>query len=379
MKIAVVASYAPSLVNFRGALLASLVDAGHTVHAFAPAENSAKTAETLRRMNVEFDAIPLERNGTDPRQDLRTMFHLVRCFRRLRPDVVFSYTVKPVIWGMLAARIARVPRRVAMVTGLGHAFIESEHRRGSVAKVVRRLYSVALRAASCVIFHNDDDRQLFLRDRLVPGDGRAVVVPGSGVDVTHFAQQPLPSSPSDSLQFLLITRLLVEKGVREFVDTARIVKSTYPNATFRLVGPMDSNPSGITQNEVDAWRAEGIVDVVGPVADVRDALAGCHVYVLPSYREGLPRTNLEAMATGRALITTDVPGCRQTVWPDNGVLVPARNAQHLATACTDLLAASRSDLDAMGAASRRHAESCFDVRNINGQMRAHITGIAEAV
>lgn len=374
MKIAVLASYAPSLVNFRGALLSSLVDAGHSVHAFAPEENSAETAETLRQMGIKFSNIPLERNGTRPAQDLRTMFHLVQRFRHLRPDVVFSYTAKPVIWGMLAARIARVPRRVAMVTGLGHAFIDSAHRRGSVATIVRRLYAVALRAATCVIFHNDDDRQLFLNDRLVPNDGRAVVVQGSGVDLHHFVQQPLPDGPT---QFLLITRLLVEKGVREFVDAARIVKTTFPQAQFQLVGPMDSNPSGIGKAEVDAWRAEGVVNVVGPVADVRDALAACHVYVLPSYREGLPRTNLEAMATGRALITTDVPGCRQTIWPDNGILVPARNAPALAQACEALM----DDVErvrAMGRASRRYAEEHFKVQAINRAMREHITGQEEA-
>lgn len=371
MRIAIIASYAPSLINFRGELLRSLVAQGHELHAFAPAERAEAVRPALTAMGIGFSEIPLERNGTDPRQDIRTMLHLARVLRKLRPDAVFCYTVKPVVWGILAATLARVPRRVAMVTGLGHAFIESEHRQRYVARIVRTLYAVALRAATTAIFHNADDRQQFIREKLIPDDGRAVVVQGSGVDLTRFAATPLPSGGPTT--FLLISRLIVEKGVREFVEAAALVKAEFPNARFCLVGPLDSNPSGITQAEVDQWRAKGAVEVVGPLDDVRSALQDCHVYVLPSYREGLPRTNLEAMATGRALITTDVPGCRQTVWPDNGLLVPARDARALAEACKTLLQ-DPERIAAMGTASRAHAEARFDVVDINREMREHITG-----
>lgn len=373
MRIAIVASYAPSLVNFRGALLESLLGRGHELTAFAP-DFDEKTLGWLMERGIATRTVFIQRTGTNPREDLRTLKALTREFRKLRPDVVFTYTVKPVVWGTLAAFFARVPRRVAMVTGLGHAFIESEDRQSHVARIVRGLYAVALRAATRVIFHNDDDRQQFVREKLVPNDKRAVVVQGSGVDLEHFREQPLPPKP---MTFLLISRLLAEKGVREFVAAARIVKQTHPQACFRLVGPLDTNPSGIRRAEVQAWNEEGAVEVVGPLADVRDALADCHVYVLPSYREGLPRTNLEAMATGRALITTDVPGCRQTVWRDNGLLVPARDARALAQACK-ALADDMDRVAAMGHASRRHAEEYFGVHTINRAMREHITGQQEA-
>src|SRR5690625_1594001 len=374
MKIAVVSSYAPSLVNFRGALLASLADQGHELTAFAP-DFDRKTRDWLRERGIAICTVPIERTGTSPREDLRTLKALTLAFRKLKPDVVFTYTVKPEVWGTLAAFIARVPRRVAMVTGLGHAFTDTADRQSHVARIVRGLYATALRAATCVIFHNDDDRQQFQREKLVPSDGRAVVVHGSGVDLARFEMQPLPPEP---ITFLLISRLLAEKGVREFVDAARIVKKSHPEARFRLVGPLDTNPSGIGQAEVDAWNEEGAVEVVGPLADVRDALTGCHVYVLPSYREGLPRTNLEAMATGRAIITTDVPGCRHTVWPDNGILVPARDAEALAAACIELMG-DMERMTAMGRASRCYAEDRFAVEKVNEAMREHITGQTEAL
>lgn len=373
MRIAVVAGYAPSLVNFRGELLASLVQAGHAVYTFAP-DADATTRAALAAIGVFYEDIPLQRNGTNPRTDLHTCLHLARRFRALQPDVVFTYTVKPVVWGTLAAQLAGVPRRVAMVTGLGHAFIPSNDQRSHVARIVRGLYAVALRAASCVIFHNEDDRTLFLHDRLVPNDGRAVVVPGSGVDLRRFAHVPPPPTDNGApIRFLLIARLLAEKGVREFVDAAKVVKATYPHAEFRLVGPLDSNPSGITEEEVQQWKKSGVVDVVGPVTDVRGELAACHVYVLPSYREGLPRTNLEAMAIGRPLITTDAPGCRQTVWPDNGVLVPPRDAHAVADACRAFLEHPER-IAPMGAASRAHVEARFALTPINAAMRRWILG-----
>lgn len=374
MRIAVVASFAPSLVNFRGPLLRSLAEQGHELHTFAP-DADPKTEAQLRAWGITHHTIPLNRNGTRPQDDLRTLYALQRAFRKIQPEVVFTYTVKPVVWGTLAATLARVPRRVAMVTGLGHAFIESDQRRSYVAQVVRSLYRVALSFADCVIFHNQDDRALFEGDKLVPSDGRAVVVHGSGVDLEHFQARPLPALP---LRFLLIARLLGEKGIHEYVDAARIVKARHPDVEFRLVGPPDTNPSGISEAQAQAWDAEGILRYVGAVQDVREELAGCHVYVLPSYREGLPRTNLEAMATGRPVITTDVPGCRDTVEEGvNGFLVEVRNAQSLADACLRFIE-DASLLEPMRLASRAKAEASFGLEPVNRAMRAYITNQAES-
>lgn len=370
MRIAFVASHAPSLINFRGALIASLSEAGHEVLAFSPNADEATIAR-LAELGAEHVPYPLQRTGTDPQADIETLRALTRAFVRLRPDVVFCYTVKPVVWGILAATLAGVPRRVAMVTGLGHAFIDSEDRKTSTAAVVHSLYAVALRFAHRVIFHNEDDLRLFTDRKLVPDDGRAVVVNGSGVDIERFEQAPFPEGP---LRFLLVARLLKEKGILEYVEAARIVRAKYPDVVFELVGPADTNPSGIQAEQARAWHEEGLIEYTGPLRDVRPAFARCHVYVLPSWREGMPRTNLEAMGTGRPLLTTDVAGCRQTVHKgQNGKLVPARDPQALADACEWFIQHADA-LPAMGNASRQLALAHFDVRPVNKAMRRHILG-----
>lgn len=370
MRICFVASHAPSLINFRGALIASLVREGHEVVCLSP-NPTDETIDALRAIGAQHERYPLARAGTNPKEDLATLQALTDTFRALKPDVVFTYTVKPVVWGTLAAALAGVPRRVAMVTGLGHAFIDSEHRKTSTALIVRALYAFALRFAHSVIFHNADDKALFEREGLVPNDGRAVVVNGSGVDLQRFQPTPLPETP---IRFLLITRLLREKGVQEYVDAARIVRAKHPNVVFELVGPADENPSGISEAQARAWHDEGAIEYTGPLKDVRPALARCHAHVLPSYREGLPRTNLEAMALGRPVLTTDVPGCRQCVEPGkNGLLVTVRDAQALADGC-EWMIHNADKLPAMGDASRERALRLFDLTPVNNDMRRHIVG-----
>lgn len=375
MRIVVIASYAPSLTNFRGPLLRELVKAGHEVHALAP-ELDETTRETLTSFGVRSEEIALERTGMNPVRDLKTLFALRTKLRELRPDVTFAYTVKPVVYGSLAARLAGVKRRVAMVTGLGHAFIDTEASHGAVSQIVRMLYRVALRSTDTVIFHNEDDRALFEREGLVPADGRAHVVGGSGVDTEHFTPAPLPPPP---LRFLLIARLLAEKGVREFVEAAHIVRERYPDATFELVGPLDSNPSAVREEEVARWVDQGAITYTGPLDDVREAIYRSHVYVLPSYREGLPRTNLEAMACGRPIITTDVPGCRQTLRPDyNGLLVPVRDASALAEACMKLIA-EPALVETMGRRSVELVQERYSIDRVNRDMLSLITGKEQVV
>ena len=370
MRIAFVASHAPSLVNFRGALIQKLVNDGHEVIAFSPNADD-DTIQALAAIGARHEHYPLQRTGTDPKRDLETLRALTDAFTRLRPDIVFAYTVKPVVWGILAATIAGVPRRVAMITGLGHAFIESEHRKNSTAWIVRALYGFSLRFAHRVIFHNRDDKDQFEREHLVPDDGRAIVVRGSGVDTARFEKTPLPDGP---LRFLLIARLLAEKGVHEYVEAARIVRAQHPEVTFELVGPADENPSGITEETARAWHDEGAIHYSGATRDVRPAIQRCHVYVLPSWREGLPRTNLEAMAMGRPLITTDTPGCRETVIRgENGLLVPVKDAHAIANACLEMIR-DRGKLQAMGDASHRFATTLFDVHPVNEIMAKHIVG-----
>ena len=369
-RILILASLAASLVNFRGPLIAELLAAGHEVHAAAPALHAdPATLAWLSARGVRAHDIALARTGTNPMADLGALWGLYRLMRRLRPDLVLAYTIKPVIWGMIAAWMARVPQRVALITGLGYAFV-GEHggRRGLVRKVVGWLAGFALGRAGMVVFQNPDDPADLRRWGILRAGARIAVVNGSGVDARAFAHADLPPGAP---HFLLIARLLGDKGIREYAAAAGLLRSRYPGAEFHLVGPIDSNPEAITRAELDAWQRAGDLVWQGPLADVRPAIAGAHVFVLPSfYREGLPRTILEAMAMGRPIITTDTPGCRETVREgENGYLVPMRNAPALAEAMERFLR-EPGRIAAMGAQSRQIALERFEVRKVNAQMLA---------
>jgi glycosyltransferase involved in cell wall biosynthesis len=363
-----VSSYPGSLLNFRGPLIDALIRRGLDVHVAAPdVPLGSPLRQQLEAKGLQVHDIPLHRTGLNPLADLRTLLSLWRLMRRIRPDYALGYTIKPVIYGLLAARLARVPRRFALITGLGYAFQGREdHRdgRGLLRSLVQRLYSVALRGTHKVFFQNPDDQTLFHILGILQSATPSCVVNGSGVDVAEYSVASLPTAP----RFLLIARLLGDKGIREYAEAARQVSSRHPDAEFSLVGWIDENPDAIKQDELDAWVEEGILEFLGRLSDVRPAIAACSVYVLPSYREGTPRTVLEAMAMGRAIITTDAPGCRETVVDgDNGFLVPVKAVNELAAAMLrfieePLLAAQ------MGSRSRQIAEEKYDVHRVNAVM-----------
>lgn len=369
MKFLLIASYPDSLLRFRGALLDTLLAQGHNVHVGAPDLHPANPIfHSLEARGLEVHSIPMNRTGTNPLADLLTLLHLHTLMRRIHPDCVLGYTVKPVIYGGLAAWLASVPHRFALITGLGYAFMDSDdthHQRALLRSLVQWLYAQALNHAHKVFFQNPDDQALFRTLHILPASIPSLVVNGSGVDVDEFAVAPLPSAP----RFLMIARLLGEKGVREYVAAARLVRARSPAATFSLVGWIDENQNSIRQEELDAWQDEGVIHYLGKLEDVRPAIADCSVYVLPSYyREGTPRTVLEAMAMGRAIITADAPGCRETVIDgDNGFLVPPRTVDELAA--TMLRFVEEPDLAVrMGARSRRLAEEKYDVHRVNEVM-----------
>ncbi|MFA7586643.1 MAG: glycosyltransferase family 4 protein [Novosphingobium sp.] len=369
MKILVIASLAESLVNFRGPLLQALIAAGHEVHGAAPGlVPGTETGEKLKSMGIGLVDIPLTRAGLNPLADLRLGLMLWRQCRQERYDVVLAYTIKPVIWGMLASRAAGVPRRVALITGLGYAFTgKAAGRRAFVRSISVMLYRSALRQAHYIFFQNPDDRDHFASLDLLPPDAKISVVNGSGVDLEHFSQKPLPGG---TFRFLLIARLLGDKGIREYVSAARSIRQDYDNVVFDLVGGTDPNPDAIPQDEVQGWHDSGDIRWLGHLSDVRSALADCHVYVLPSYREGTPRTVLEAMSTGRAIITTDAPGCRETVVDGvNGFLVPVREVEALASAMRQFLDCP-SLAPGMGTQSHNIAEEKYDVHKVNADMIA---------
>lgn len=368
MRIFILASLPSSLSNFRGALIESLLAAGHDVYTGAPGllEDSA-TCAWLRARGVRYNDVPLSRTGLSVTGDLRALMALRRMMREIGPDLVLAYTIKPVIWGMIAAWLARVPRRVALITGLGYAFVgEARGKRAMIRWLVSKLYSIALRRTSLVFFQNPDDRDDFRRWGILPARTRAILVKGSGVDTTAFAEAPIPERPP--LRFLLIARLLRDKGVQEYVNAARIIRMTHPEAECHLVGPIDTNPDAIRETEVRAWQDAGYMIWHGAQSDVRPSIVASHVYVLPSYREGTPRSVLEAMSMGRPIITTDAPGCRETVEDGvNGFLVPVRDAEALADAMRKFIEAPEL-ISQMGAQSRRIAEEKYDVRKVNAKM-----------
>ncbi|KUE87895.1 glycosyl transferase [Cupriavidus necator] len=365
MRFLMIASFAESLIAFRGPLMEALQEKGLEMHVAAPdmpVGHSIRAA--LESRGVVVHHVPLERNGKNPLADARTLLALHRLMRRVRPDCVMCYTIKPVIYGMLAAWLARVPRRFALITGLGYAFGEDKGRNGLRA-VVQRLYALALSRTDTTFFQNPDDEALFRRSEILPPDRRSCIVNGSGVDVASFQVAPLPD---DSPRFLLIARLLGDKGVREYAEAARRIRARGARARFSLVGWIDNGPDAIAQQELDAWVADGTIDYLGRLSDVRPAIAGCNIYVLPSYGEGTPRSVLEAMAMGRPIITTDAPGCRETVVDgDNGLLVPVRSVGALEQAMMQLIEDWEKVVN-MGQRSRQIAESKYDVRKVNAAM-----------
>ena len=364
--VLVLGSFAASLTNFRGPLLAAMKARGHTVHAAAPGlTKDGATASRLQEMGIEIHDIPLERTGLNPVADLRALLAIRKLCGQIRPDVFLGYTIKPVVWGLLAAWSAGVGRRYALITGLGYAF--SNENGGLLSRLARSLYRSALRRAHAALFQNPDDERLFRDSGLLHAGTPSFVMAGSGVDLDRFPPAPLPPA-DEGVVFLMIARVLREKGVREYAEAARIVKAQCWAARVLLVGPLDTGPDAMTEKQVYELARDDGFEWLGPRQDVRPELAACHVYVLPSYREGLPRTNVEAMATARALVTTDVPGCRETVVEgQNGFLVPARDAQTLADAMLRFCQ-NPELIEKLGARSRVIAEERFDVRRVNAQM-----------
>lgn len=367
MRLLLVGGFAESLLNFRGALIDDLLRGGVEVHVAAPGLAEGECRQTLLAQGAVPHDIALRRTGMNPVADLAALYGLWRLMRRVRPDVFLGYTIKPVVYGLLAARLAGVSRRYALITGLGYAFQAqpSGLKARLVAGLARGLYRLALLAADRVFFQNPDDQALFRSTGLLGAKTSSVVVNGSGVDVHHFEKTRVPAG---QIKFLLIARLLGAKGVREYVQAARQLKREFPSAVFRVAGWIDGGPDSIGADELQAWVDEGSVEYLGRLADVRPALQDCSVYVLPSYREGTPRTVLEAMAIGRAVVTTDAPGCRETVIDGgNGYLVPVGSSDRLADAMRRFLVDASLAVQ-MGDQSRRIAEDRYDVRRVNAEM-----------
>lgn len=366
MRFLLVANTPNSLINFRLDLILAVQSAGYEVHVVSPgiAEGSHEH-ERLIALGVVPHSLGMSRAGINPFSDVMMFIALLKLIRLIKPNIFLAYTIKPVVWGGLAAFFSRVPNRYALITGLGYAFVNVEspsQKRRLVRFIVEHLYSVSLRKCKKIFFQNPDDQQLFFELGILKKTAATVVVKGSGVNLSYFKREPLPEKPV----FIMISRLLIDKGVREYAGAASVLKKKFPESRFYLVGYLDDNPESISQSELDSWVLSGAIEYLGRMSDIRPAMASASVFVLPTfYREGIPRTILEALAMGRTVITTDMPGCRETVLHgSNGFLVLPQSIESLAAAMEKLILNPELSIS-MSNASYQLALDDFDVHKVN--------------
>ncbi len=361
-KLIVLAAHTRSLLTFRLPLMKAFLARGWEVVALGPGEE-AEWSPRFSGHGVRFRPVPLERNGLNPFADWKTCRALERIFREEAPELLFCTQAKAVVYGLPAAKKAGVPRRFALVAGLGSIFRGTGLKSALLRRLLSFQYRRALKHAKGVLFQNPDDSATFLRLGLVAPE-QIHRIPGSGVDLERFTPTPLPQEPV----FLLVARLLKDKGIREYLLAAREVKRRLPQCRFLLVGPFDSNPTALTPAELRPFQEEGTVEYWGEQEDVRPALAQASIFVLPSYHEGTPMSVLEAMACGRPILTTDVPGCRETVVPGvNGLLVPPRQVPPLQEAM-ETLARDPALRQRMGEESLRLAREKFSATLVTGML-----------
>lgn len=360
LRIVIVSNDAKLLINYRGEMIKAFVEQGHQVIALAPEKGFEKELATI---GAQYRSIPLQRTGINPLKDLYTLWVMVGVLKELKPEAVFSYTIKPVIYASLAARAAKIPKVYAMISGLGYVFVGGSLKQRILLRVVQFLYKQAMCNNSKIFFQNPDDREAFKALNILASEKQSVLINGSGVDIDRFAYVKPKTKP---LVFLLIARLIWDKGIGEYVEAARLIKKRHPDVVFKILGPFDSNPAAISSEQMESWVEEGLIEYLGETNDVCPYIAASSVYVLPSfYREGTPRSVLEAMSMGRAVITTDAPGCRETVrHGENGFLVPVKDSRALAEAMERFILKPELIFD-MGVKSREIAVEKYDVHKVN--------------
>lgn len=352
-KIILVANTAWSMFNFRRGLLISLIEHGYQITIIAPSDDYS---DRLRDMGCAVVDLAMSAKGVNPLQDIKTIYDLYKCYRRIQPDFVIHYTIKPNIYGSLAARLAGIPS-LAVTTGLGYAFVNDN----VITKIVHKLYKLAFIFPNEVWFLNDDDKAIFLQRRLVTSD-KASILPSEGVDINYFTPREVKKN-DDSIRFLLISRMLWDKGIGEFVSAAKLIKKKYPHAKFQLLGACGvANPSVIGREQIDEWESQGLIEYLGTTDDVRPLIANADCVVLPSfYREGVPRTLMEAAAMAKPLITTDNVGCRDVVLPGKtGFFCPIKNAQALADCCERIITMTDEQCYLMGVSGREFIVNKFE-------------------
>jgi glycosyltransferase involved in cell wall biosynthesis len=354
--IAIAINSSWNIYNFRSGLVRALVAAGYEVLAIAPADAHS---ERLSELGCRFVPIRMSARGTSPLEDAKLFLDYRRILKRHRPAAFLGYTIKPNVYGSLAAHSLGIPV-INNIAGLGVTFL----KHGLFQKLVRAMYRTALRRSRTVFFQNPDDRSLFVKAGLVR-PRQTELLPGSGIDLQRFAPAEQRRESGDSFAFLVVSRLLRSKGIAHYVSAAEALRKDFPRAEFRIAGIMEKgHREAVTEEEIQRWSAEGLIHYLGALDDVRPALAAADAVVLPTfYPEGTPRALLEAAAMGKPLIATDVPGCREVVEDGvNGFLCRPRDVESLAAAMSRMLRMSDGKRAAMGAASRAKAEREFDER-----------------
>lgn len=368
-KIIIALNTAWNLVNFRAGLIRALVAKGYEVVAVAPND---EYASQLAELGCRFVALPMDNKGTHPGRDLLLFYRFLNLLRREQPDVFLGYTVKPNVYGSLAANVLGISV-VNNIAGLGAVFI----RDSWLTRLVRLLYKAALSRSRHVFFQNDEDMRMFVEQGLVAAD-KVSRLPGSGVDLSAFSFAPMQTLGNRPFCFLLVARLLRDKGVVEYVEAARMVRRKYPTTKLQLLGFLDvQNPTAVSSAEMSAWEAEGVVEYLGVADNVKAYLVATDCVVLPSYREGVPRSLLEAAAIGRPIVTTDAVGCRDAVDDGvNGLLCRVADAKDLAEKLVRIIEMTHEDRELMGQAGRRKMELEFDEKFV---IERYLRVIEEAI
>lgn len=351
MRIGIVINSSWNIYNFRKALIESFIRSHHEVVAISPDDGYA---DKIQQLGCEFVGVDMEARGTNPFKDLQLIMKLRQVYETQRLDVVLHYTIKPNIYGTFAAQLAKIPC-INNVTGLGTTFIHNSLS----SKIAHGLYKIAFKYPETIFFQNEDDRKLFVEKKLVDAQ-YTDLLPGSGIDTDRF--KPNEFKKNKVFTFLMVARVLYDKGVLEYVEAARLLRKSGIKAKFQLLGKIDGHKKlGIPAEEVQAWESEGLIEYLGTTDDVVPVIEKADCVILPSYREGTPRTLLEAASMGKPIIATDVPGCRETVQHGfNGFLCRVKDAKDLAEKMKELMHTDEIKLKSMGHNSRRLAVEKFD-------------------
>jgi glycosyltransferase involved in cell wall biosynthesis len=359
MKIMILSSYAPTLFFFREDMMAAMIKNGHEVIATAP-EPQEQWEYKFKERGIKYVSINgVERTSKNPIKDIIGFFSILKTIIREKPDKIFAYQAKTIIYGCIAAKLAGVKEIYALMGGLGSVF-RNENKKSFIRDILKIQYKVASNCCNKVFFQNKDDSREMLDSGLIE-ENKVVMINGSGVNLTKFTEKPIPQNPV----FLFIGRIIRDKGIIEYIQAARIVKEKYPEAKMQIVGYFDTNPTAIKKEEIQPYTNSEIIEYLGSTDDVRPFLEKCSVFVLPSYHEGTPKSVLEAMATGRPIITTDAPGCRETVVDGvNGFLVPVKNIDLLAEKMIWMIE-HPEEVRKMGQESLRICKEKFDVNKVN--------------